>query len=324
MDVYVSYGTKTTPEEAVEERDKLALMLAHPNYPAAYMRMPYHESDDIKFIGAYAKFIAQLTQYAEVAVWRQDPLDAAREAAASYPPEVKTLPPAVPQYWTFDQDIIVDLRHLTETHGVATMTIRILSLLIVPITPDVLQEFGFDANNFDLNFLAFGFMSPVEMDDAGKNYIDMQMWQPIIVAGPNEYKLTGWPFSRMSNQAEDEKESFALIISSMLDFMRSKVVERTDTPLDRAARRRYHKRTGAEPPPIRVVTLRRPKADKEDDANTEARDWSCRWLVRPHWRKQWYPSAQEHRAKLIAAYVKGPDGKPFRAKSPTKVYNVAR
>ncbi len=40
-------------------------------------------------------------------------------------------------------------------------------------------------------------------------------------------------------------------------------------------------------------------------------EWSRRWLVRGHWRNQWYPSEQVHRTIWISPYVKGPEDRPF-------------
>jgi hypothetical protein len=44
----------------------------------------------------------------------------------------------------------------------------------------------------------------------------------------------------------------------------------------------------------------------------QARDWSCQWIVRGHWRNQWYPSLEEHRQRYVAPYIKGPQDKPLR------------
>jgi hypothetical protein len=72
---------------------------------------------------------------------------------------------------------------------------------------------------------------------------------------------------------------------------------------------------------VRVVTLRRSEsAGHGDSANKE---WACKWIVRGHWRQQYYPSTSEHRPKWIDPYVKGPDDKPLKAPTQT-VYVVNR
>lgn len=61
---------------------------------------------------------------------------------------------------------------------------------------------------------------------------------------------------------------------------------------------------------VTVVTLRRPRQpQREGDSQNVA--WDHRWLVRPHWRNQWYPSLGQHRQVWIAPFVKGPADKPL-------------
>ena len=63
--------------------------------------------------------------------------------------------------------------------------------------------------------------------------------------------------------------------------------------------------------PIRLITLRRSRHDSEPGLPNTGRDWSCRWVVSPFWRRQWYPSEQRHRMILVGPYVKGPADKPL-------------
>lgn len=49
----------------------------------------------------------------------------------------------------------------------------------------------------------------------------------------------------------------------------------------------------------------------ERDQIGEEREYSHRWVVRPHWRNQWYPSEGIHRPVFIEEYIKGPDDKPL-------------
>lgn len=61
---------------------------------------------------------------------------------------------------------------------------------------------------------------------------------------------------------------------------------------------------------ITLITLRR-KSVKKDDAEPQKVDWSHRWLVQGHWRKQWYPKTKTHDYVYIFGYVKGPEDKPL-------------
>lgn len=76
--------------------------------------------------------------------------------------------------------------------------------------------------------------------------------------------------------------------------------------------RRDAKRHGIDREDITIVTLRRADEFIYGEGDGEPRDWKYRWIVRGHWRNQWYPSLQSHRQVWINSYVKGPDGKPLK------------
>jgi hypothetical protein len=41
------------------------------------------------------------------------------------------------------------------------------------------------------------------------------------------------------------------------------------------------------------------------------RDYQHQWVVRGHWRQQWYPSRNVHRPIWITPHIKGPEGAPL-------------
>jgi hypothetical protein len=78
---------------------------------------------------------------------------------------------------------------------------------------------------------------------------------------------------------------------------------------------------------VKIVELRRREASRrESDQPGESRpvNWSCQWMVIPHWRNQRVgPGRNDRRLVHIDTYVKGPDDKPLKAPKAT-VYRVAR
>lgn len=60
---------------------------------------------------------------------------------------------------------------------------------------------------------------------------------------------------------------------------------------------------------VRVVVLRH--ARHESHSHESLVEYQHRWIVRGHWRNQWYPSQDRHVPLWIAPHVKGPDGAPF-------------
>lgn len=72
---------------------------------------------------------------------------------------------------------------------------------------------------------------------------------------------------------------------------------------------------------VTVIHLRRGNQFDYDEPG-DGPDWQYQWLVRGHWRNQWYPSLGEHRQVWINPYVKGPDDRPL--KLTTRVFEFIR
>lgn len=87
---------------------------------------------------------------------------------------------------------------------------------------------------------------------------------------------------------------------------------------DRASARRLA-RLGRQPEAVRVISLRHPEAHGVPRGD---RSYHHRWVVRGHWRKQWYASQERHVPIWISPHVKGPDGAPLLAGE--KVYAWTR
>lgn len=87
---------------------------------------------------------------------------------------------------------------------------------------------------------------------------------------------------------------------------------------DRATRRRLI-RDGLAPDPVRVITLRRPAGSGSGQSD---REYHHRWIVRGHWRQQWYPSRGVNRPVWIAPHIKGPEDAPLLGGE--KVYALKR
>lgn len=80
-------------------------------------------------------------------------------------------------------------------------------------------------------------------------------------------------------------------------------------PKNKAARRRQaplRKQLDA----VRIIELRSGTDHAAAYAGT-TRAYRHRWMVKGHWRQQWYPSLGMHRPVWVAPYVKGPEGAPL-------------
>ena len=108
-----------------------------------------------------------------------------------------------------------------------------------------------------------------------------------------------------------------------LRFMQQRILVDQPTVVTARAARRRLACAGIDDPQVRVILLRRRAYRAIDEETGVSVAWSCRWLVRGHWRAQFFPASGEHRPIWIAPYVKGPDGKPFRQPRET-IFSVAR
>jgi len=111
-------------------------------------------------------------------------------------------------------------------------------------------------------------------------------------------------------------------IAAALALMGQTLVAVRAESVDRSARRRLERAGWEHEPVVRVVELRR-RATEPHDHEVVSVEWSCRWLVRGHWRQQWCPAAREHRPIWITPYVKGPEMKPLKPPRAT-VFAVVR
>jgi hypothetical protein len=90
---------------------------------------------------------------------------------------------------------------------------------------------------------------------------------------------------------------------------------------DRAAVRRA-RREGLTPSPVRLIHLRRATREQgAPEGDGAAREFTCRWMVRGHWRQQWYPSRGVHRPIWINPHLKGPDDKPLRTGETVQIWD---
>lgn len=99
-------------------------------------------------------------------------------------------------------------------------------------------------------------------------------------------------------------------VAAALALIEQRILVTSSERPERSARRRLEKDRKVKIPDILVVRLRRSSQDRVGPS--EPVEWSCRWLVRGHWRQQYYPSTGEYKPIFIFPHVKGPDDKPFR------------
>lgn len=147
--------------------------------------------------------------------------------------------------------------------------------------------------------------------EIGRLGLDLEMVLPF-----GEFQFAG---------AETESETYGVepdlfrTLKTTWVLMAQPIATVSDAHYDRAARRQM-KRAGREPEQVRVIALRR-ALGANGDGDTD-REYRHRWIVRGHWRQQWYPSRGVNRPIWIAPHIKGPDAAPLLGGE--KVYALKR
>ncbi|BDZ52338.1 hypothetical protein GCM10025867_51460 (plasmid) [Frondihabitans sucicola] len=126
-------------------------------------------------------------------------------------------------------------------------------------------------------------------------------------------------------ESPEAAEAFATLIA-FADLMEARGLADPDAePADDARRKTKAARKKA-PAPTRPVNLvyRRTERPAPTTSGVQPREWTHRWPVRGFYRRQWYPSLQEHRTIWVAAHVRGPADKPIVATPQVNVVGSSR
>lgn len=127
------------------------------------------------------------------------------------------------------------------------------------------------------------------------------------------------PFSQFTFESAGLEHDLFRTLKATWVLMSQPVASNALANYDRATRRRLA-RENQEPEPVRVITLRR--AASGSGAGESDREYHHRWIVRGHWRQQWYPSRGANRPVWIAPHIKGPEDAPLLGGE--KVYALKR
>ncbi len=125
---------------------------------------------------------------------------------------------------------------------------------------------------------------------------------------------TGVPHSKATLDAETTEALERTILATWL-LMGQTLVRSERLVAQRPARRRIARADPTLDPTVRYIDLRRARTEPTDRADDEnrasSREYRHRWVVRGHWRNQWYPSRNDHRPIWIDPHFAGPEDKPL-------------
>lgn len=112
------------------------------------------------------------------------------------------------------------------------------------------------------------------------------------------------------------------VMAAAFAFLEQRILVVHQARAPRAVRRRLP--AGTTEDIVHIVTLRRQvRVGDTGEKEPQKVEWSCQWIVRGHWRDQWFPKTQTHRPIWILPYGKGPEAKPLKMPG-TKLFAVVR
>jgi len=153
------------------------------------------------------------------------------------------------------------------------------------------------------------------------------MWE--VVPGSNI--LIYWTFGSkeigntmidFENSTYAELDLNAKTAIASLNFLNQKISQVENRKISRQVRKKMKKikRPVDMTDSVNFVKLRAFESESNRNGDGEAHYDNWRWMVRGHWRAQWYASEKAHRLIWIDPHIKGPEDAPLK----DRAYHVCR
>jgi hypothetical protein len=130
-------------------------------------------------------------------------------------------------------------------------------------------------------------------------------------------------FSSSENPQPDGGGMVLRLFLALCLFLQQRILVAPSLRPERGTRRRLERADWPTEPVVRVIQLRRLEHRPTHGPAQTEHEWSCQWLVRGHWRQQFYPSKHANQPIWITPYIKGPENKPLKPPRAT-VFAVVR
>ncbi|WNV90197.1 hypothetical protein [Umezawaea sp. Da 62-37] len=136
---------------------------------------------------------------------------------------------------------------------------------------------------------------------------------------PMEFtEMEGWPGGVSEGKSSGHTDTRIALQRTILAtwlLMGQTLVRSEPMTAPRAARRRIERLDPMLDPTVRYIDLRRARTEPsdrpDDDVGKGTREYRHRWIVRGHWRNQYYPSRNDHRPIWIDPHFADPEDKPL-------------
>lgn len=139
--------------------------------------------------------------------------------------------------------------------------------------------------------------------------------------GMTEYS-TEWLEQHGAIEEDDAPRRMFQFVLAAQQWLSQRILTTKEAQLNRHARRRAA-RVIEHVPCVNVIALRAYESSRSPASERREVEWSHRWIVSGHWRKQYHPSTGENVPTWINPHIKGPEDKPLKVDGP-RVFGVIR
>lgn len=140
------------------------------------------------------------------------------------------------------------------------------------------------------------------VEDSGPPEVDgmrpAEAWNPEFLELPSDQEIAA-EAARAAASGDDEASAWEMVLYALWSMVSAPARE----SLPRPAFRRLPKPRQGEHDAVRVIRLRERGGDSERGISGRASP--VRHYVSGHWRKQWYPSIKQNRARYIQGHLRG-------------------
>jgi hypothetical protein len=159
--------------------------------------------------------------------------------------------------------------------------------------------------------------------------MEAMLRRSLAVISRKTFKAGSWEQDQMTDQDKRElverTTAMSLFFVAGIYWLQQRILVESSGHIERHHGKRMAQtyKLKDRPRSVKVIELRRREASTPTGETREV-NWSCRWIVDGHWRRQRVGAGRaEMRTIWINAFVKGPEDKPLRMPTHT-VYTVNR
>jgi hypothetical protein len=292
------------------------------SYNYSFMLSMFSDSADLidekELLPTYTEFCLEMEQHFQITLWRGDTiyitadmLHVIMQAAEDLPEELEFDPKTLMSQYGF---ALFEEAILGKDANGETLSVTGIAWECNPVRPEFDIE-GIEPGDLKMASIIYFLTDPHDLRDDVNERFKHQLGRANMPLPPLTLSHV-FPLLEGQGAPDGSLPGMGLVTDIVKLFLAMQILSRQTIGEpqrfrpDRAQRRRIQREYPEQPERlITLITLRRKSAKHNEEP--QKIEWSRRWIVRGHWRKQYYPKTKTYDWKYIYEYVKGPEDKPL-------------